>query len=308
MLELYHKEGWTPKDYAFELWCWKRLLRVPWTTRRLSQSILREINPEEDIGQTDAEAPKLWPPHVKSWLSGKDPDNGEDWRHEEKGMAEMVGWYHWLNGHEFQQALEGQKSLTCCSSWGRKEFDTTEWLNKIHTTWLRQASVVEKAETAERQALVYMSSLLFPYWVKLLNNAPTAAAAAKSLQPCPTLCNPIDSSPPGSSVPGILQVRTLEWVAISFSNAWKWKVKVKLLSRVRPLATPWTAAYQPPPPMGFSRQEYWSVVPLPSPNNAPIRSYLWKKERNTHFSGSLCKLNEVTCMKMSSPYEVLLAL
>ena len=79
--------------------------------------------------------------------------------------------------------------------------------------------MVEKAETAERQALVYMSSLLFPYWVKLLNNAPTAAAAAKSLQPCPTLCNPIDGSPPGSSVPGILQVRTLEWVAISFSNA-----------------------------------------------------------------------------------------
>ena len=73
-----------------------------------------------------------------------------------------------------------------------------------------------------------------------------------------TLCDPIDGSPPGSPVPGILQARTLEWVAISFSNAWKWKVKVKLLSRVRPLATPWTEAYQAPPSMGFSRQEYWS--------------------------------------------------
>ena len=81
----------------------------------------------------------------------------------------------------------------------------------------------------------------------------------------PTLCNPIDGSPPGSPVPGILQARTLEWVAISFSNAWKWKVKVKSLSRVRPLATAWTAAYQAPPSMGFSRQEYWSGVPLPSP-------------------------------------------
>ena len=90
-------------------------------------------------------------------------------------------------------------------------------------------------------------------------------AAAKSLQSSPTLCDPIDSSPPGSPVSGILQARTLEWVAISFSNAWKWKVKVKSLSRVRLLVTPWTAAHQAPPSMGFSRQEYWSGVPLPSP-------------------------------------------
>ena len=92
-----------------------------------------------------------------------------------------------------------------------------------------------------------------------------AAAAAKSLQSCLTLCNPMDCSLPGFSVHGILQARTLEWVAISFSNAWKWKVKVKSLSRVQLLATPWTAAYQAPPSMGFSRQEHWSGVPLPSP-------------------------------------------
>ena len=87
------------------------------------------------------------------------------------------------------------------------------------------------------------------------------AAAAKSLQSCPTLCDPIDGSPPGSTIPGILQARTLEWVAISFSNAWKWKVKVKSLSRVRLVATPWTVAHQAPPSMGFSRQESWSGVP-----------------------------------------------
>ena len=87
-----------------------------------------------------------------------------------------------------------------------------------------------------------------------------------SLQSCPTLCDPTDGSPPASPVPGILQARTLEWVAISFSNAWKWKVKVKSLSRVRLFTTPWTAAYQASLPMGFSRQEYWSGVPLPSPN------------------------------------------
>ena len=94
--------------------------------------------------------------------------------------------------------------------------------------------------------------------------AVAAATAAKSLQSCPTLCDPIDNSPPGSPVPGILQARTLEWVVISFSNAWKWKVKVKSLSRVQLFATPWTAAYQAPSSMGFSRQEYWSGLPLPS--------------------------------------------
>ena len=93
-----------------------------------------------------------------------------------------------------------------------------------------------------------------------------SAAAAKSLQSCPTLCDPIDGGPPGSPVPGILQARTLEWVAISFSNAGKGKVKVKSLSCVQLFVTPWTAAYQAPPCMGFSRQEYWSGVPLPSPN------------------------------------------
>ena len=92
-----------------------------------------------------------------------------------------------------------------------------------------------------------------------------ATAAAKSLQSCPTLCDPIDGSPPGSAVPGILQVRTLEWVAISFSNVWKWKVKVKSLSRVWLFTTPWTEAYQAPSSMGFSRQEYWTGLPWPSP-------------------------------------------
>ena len=89
-----------------------------------------------------------------------------------------------------------------------------------------------------------------------------AAAAAKSLQSCLTLCDPRDGSPSGPAVPGILQARTLEWVAISSSNAWKWKVKVKPLSHIWLFGTPWTAAYQAPPSMGFSRQEYWSGLPL----------------------------------------------
>ena len=126
-------------------------------------------------------------------------------------------------------------------------------------------------------------SLFWPFWRLIFSNMGlivsirsfhAAAAAAKSLQSCPTLCNPIDGSSPGSPVPGILQARTLEWVAISFSNAWKWKVKVKLLSCVWHVATqwtaaPWIAAYQAPPSTGFSRQEYWSGVPLPSPEKLP---------------------------------------
>ena len=107
--------------------------------------------------------------------------------------------------------------------------------------------------------------MLAPWKENYKKPAAAAAAIAKSPQSCPTLCDPIDGSPPGSRVPGILQARTLEWVVISFSNAWKWEVKVKSLSRVRLLAAPWTAAYQAPPSMGVSRQEYWSGVPSPSP-------------------------------------------
>ena len=108
-------------------------------------------------------------------------------------------------------------------------------------------------------ALICWKCSLFP-WVCFQR----LAAAATSLQSCPTLCDPIDGSPPGSPVSGILQARTLEWVAISSSNAWKWKVKVKSLSRARLFVIPWTTAYQAPPPMGLFRQENWSGLPLPS--------------------------------------------
>ena len=113
------------------------------------------------------------------------------------------------------------------------------------------------------QSIFYIQKLLI-FYSSTFKVGVSAAAAAKSLQSCPTLCDPIDVSPRGFPVPGILQARTLEWVAFSFSNAGKWKVRVKSLSRVRLLATPWTAAHQAPPSMGFSRQEYWSGLPLPS--------------------------------------------
>ena len=116
----------------------------------------------------------------------------------------------------------------------------------------------------------------------------------KSLQSCPTLCDPIDGGPPGSPIPGILQARTLEWVTISFSNAWKWKVKVKLLSCVQLLATPWIAAHQAPPSMGFSRQEYWSGVPLPSPEVRLIyRASAWPTRQMWHVFSLLPPLSSL---------------
>jgi len=152
---LYGCKSWTIKKAecwsidVFELWYWRILLRVPWTARRSNQSILKEISPDwVFIGRTDVEAetPILWPPDVKSWLIGKDPDAGKDWRWEEKGMTEdeMVGWHHWLNGHGFGWTPgvgDGQGGLACCGPWGRKESDTTEQLN-----WLTDNTNVLKLQ------------------------------------------------------------------------------------------------------------------------------------------------------------------
>ena len=141
LVVMYWCESWTIKKAerrridAFELWCWRRLLRVPWTVRRSNQSILKEISPEYSFeGLMLKLKLQLWPPDAKNWFFGKDPDTGKDWRREEKGMTEdeMVGWHHWLNGQKFEQALgvgDGQGNLACCSPWDCKELDTTEQLN-----------------------------------------------------------------------------------------------------------------------------------------------------------------------------------
>ena len=125
----------------------------------------------------------------------------------------------------------------------------------IWSPWANPRMLFHWAEIPKKLKHTVQWSLILLHACMLSSFSPSAA---KSLQSCPALCDPIDGSPPGSPVPGILQARTVEYVAISFSNAWKWKVKGKSLSRVRLLATPWTAAHQAPPSMGFSRQEYWS--------------------------------------------------
>ena len=133
-------------------------------------------------------------------------------------------------------------------------------------------------------------------WAKKSPDSSAAAAAAKSLQLCPTLYDPTDGSPPASSISGILQARTLEWVAISFSNAWKWKVKVKLLSCVRLLATPWTTAYQAPPSMGFSRQSTGvgchCLLQIPKKSNTKESSNYWTIAFLSHASKVMLKILE----------------
>ena len=136
MRELDHKESWAPKNWCFGTVVLEKTLKSP-----LDCKEIQPVHPKGDqswifIGMTDAEAetPILWPPDAKSWLIWKDPDAGKDWGQEEKGMTEdeMIGWHHWLDGHEFEQALgagDGQGSLVCCSPWGCKESDMTEQVN-----------------------------------------------------------------------------------------------------------------------------------------------------------------------------------
>ena len=143
---IYGCESWTVKKAerqridAFELWCWRRLLRVPWTARR--SNLYKGDQSWVFFGRSDAKAetPILWPPHVKSWLIGKDSDAGRDWGQEAKGTTEdeTVGWHHRLDGREFEWTPgdgDGQGGLACCDSWGGKESDTTEWLNWTELNW-----------------------------------------------------------------------------------------------------------------------------------------------------------------------------
>ena len=150
---MYGCESWTKKAEhqrinAFELWCWRRLLRVPWTARKIQPVYSKGDQSWVFFGKNDAKAetPVLWPPDVKSWLIGKDPDAGKDWGQKEKGTTEdeMVGWHHRLNGHQFGWTPgvgDGQGGLECCGSWGHKESDTTERLSWTELKFLNEDSL-----------------------------------------------------------------------------------------------------------------------------------------------------------------------
>ena len=167
LVVMYGYESWTIKRAerwridAFELWCWRRLLRVPWTARRSNQSILKEISPEYSSERTDAEAetPILWPSDAKNWLIGKDPAAEKKWSQEKKGMTEdeMVGWHHWLNGHGFEQTPgdgDGQGSWACCSPWDHKESDMN-WATELNfETYRKVAKIVQRVSIYSSPRLV----------------------------------------------------------------------------------------------------------------------------------------------------------
>ena len=193
--------------------------------------------------------------------------------------------------NQYQSPSPAFKRLAVSYSWnahsGRSQFlyisdlchccDTRKPMWDTWRGWIERAIWPSGGEELKNHSSipVWGPSHMFPVRSSEEGKRFTAAAAAKSLQSRPTLCDPIDGSPPGSPIPGILQARTLEWIAISFSNAWKWKVKVKLLSCVWLVATPWTAAHHAPLSMGFARQEYWSGVPLPSPKMFTTETLIW---------------------------------
>ena len=170
----YGCESWTIKKAeswridVFELWCWRRLLRAPWTARRSNQSILKEISP----GCQWSWNSNIWPPDAKSWLIWKDPEAGKDWRQKEKGTTEdeMVRWHHQLNGHAFGYTPvvgDGQGGLVCCGSWGHKESDTTEQLNRTELA-RKQLIWILWSETAEFDVVILLSEAWIPKMLSLL--------------------------------------------------------------------------------------------------------------------------------------------
>ena len=204
------------------------------------------------------------PPH-SSTLAWKIP-----WM-EEPGRLQSMGSLRdtteWLHFHFSLSCIgEGNGNPLQCSCLENPR-DGWAWWALVYGVTQSRTRLKRLSSSSSSLHCWWESKLVQPLWrtvwrfLKKLE-IELSSATAKSLQSCPTLCDPIGCSPPGSAVPGILQARTLEWVAISFFNAWKWKVKVQSLSRVQLFAMPWTAAYQAPPSMEFSRQEYRSGVPL----------------------------------------------
>ena len=234
MWELDYKESWAPKNWCFWTVVLEKTLESP-----LDSQELKPVNPKSVLNIR-------W----KDWCWGWNSNTLATWCDELTPWKRLWCWESPSAGEEGDNG--GWDGWMASPTWW-----TWVWTSSGSWWWTGEPGMLQSMEL---QSLTWPSD-----WTGLTEIDNTAAAAAKVLQLCPTLCDPIDGSPPGSPVPEILQARILQWVAISFSNAWKWKVKVKSFSHVWLFTTPWTAAYQAPPSMGFSRQEYWSGVPLPSP-------------------------------------------
>ena len=274
MLELDHEESWARKNSCFWIVVPKKTFESP-----LECKEIKLVNPEGNqplifIERTDAEAPGLWPPDMKCRLIEKDLDAGKDSRQKEKGATEneVVGWYHRLTGHEFEQTPgdgEGQGSLACCSPWGRKESDTALQLNNDSQarnpasqdcrdqTCVPVNVVGQSMSFGAHTKLVQILTLLLISWVWLWVSYFTSQSLYFHLHNggnCST------SSVEWNNTNCVLRTAPVTCGAGGL-------VAKSYLT----LAIPWTVACQAPLSMGFSRQEYWSGLPFPSPGDLPHR-------------------------------------
>ena len=269
---LYGCESWTIRkaEYwridVFECWCWRRLLRVPWMARREDQSVPNEINQSWIfIGRTDAEAEALilWSPDVKIQLIRKDSDAGKDRRPEEKGMTEdeVAGWHHWLNAHEFEQVLgddEGQRNLECCSPWSHTESDVTEHLNSNNE--------VESRGIEKLHFNLYLYQNLWYQWYLYQCVQVKSGNLKRSFFSIMFIFH-------GTDIKWHIQVHATQVKtakSVNF-NSLSQHVCMCVLSRVWLFVTPWAVPFLVPLSMEFSRQEYWSRFPFPTPGDLPDR-------------------------------------
>ena len=244
MWELDCEEGWVPKNWCFWPVVLEKTLENPLDCKEIQPVHSEGDQPWDFFGRQEAKAetPVLWPPHAKSWLIGKYSDAGRDWGRRRRGWQRMRWldeWHHWLDGHEFEWTPgvgDGHGGLACCSSWGHKESDTTEWLNWTDGTRCHDLSFLSLSTSENSLMHVANLHLLLNTQLKCHSSGEVFMALTR-------------------------QLATFFWCPI---------VKMKSLSRVRLFEIPWTVVYQASLSMGFSRQEYWSGLPFPSPEDLPV--------------------------------------
>ena len=240
MWDLDYKESWAPKNWCFWSVVLEKTLESPLYCKDIQPVHLKGDQSWVFIGRTDieAETPILRPPDAKSWLIWKDPDAGKDWGQEEKGTTEdeMVGWHHWLSGHGFRWTPwvgDGQGGLACCSSWGHKESDMTEWLNwtELYVQYLVNINLHMWKKTVNFKAIGHF------YKFKVWNH--NNMIYGKSLESCQLSVTPWTVAHQAPLSMAILQARILKWFAMPFSRGSSLPRDPALAGGFFPTSTTW---------------------------------------------------------------------